>query len=184
MAKKKHKKKIEKIIISIITILLIMLLTYINEYIEKNTSVAVMNYKNIIDVPEYTDKIYVTVNDNVPYFEEKDYTVEAFEKYSELDEMGRCGTAYANICKEIMPPDGDERGDISSVKPTGWVQKQYNGEYLYNRCHLIGYQLSDEDANKQNLITGTRYFNVAGMLPFENQVADYVNSSKEDVHVL
>ncbi len=184
MAKKKHKKKIEKIIISIITILLIMLLTYINEYIEKNTSIAAVNYKNIIDVPEYTDKIYVTVNDNVPYFEEKDYTMEAFEKYSELDEMGRCGTAYANICKEIMPPDGDERGDISSVKPTGWVQKQYNGEYLYNRCHLIGYQLSDEDANKQNLITGTRYFNVSGMLPFENEVADYINSSKEDVHVL
>ena len=91
--------------------------------------------------------------------------------------------AFANICKETMPPKGDERGEISSVRPTGWEQKKYNGEYLYNRCHLIGYQLSDEDANELNLITGTRYFNVKGMLPFENQVANYLKENEKN-HVL
>ena len=138
---------------------------------------------NIADIPEYTDKIYIEMNNNMPYFEESEYTTESFEKYSELDELGRCGVAYANISKEIMPPEGDERGSISSVKPTGWEQAKYDGEYLYNRCHLIGYQLADEDANELNLITGTRYFNVNGMLPFENQVANYIKEN-ENNHVL
>lgn len=138
---------------------------------------------NIADIPEYTDKIYIEINNNMPYFEESEYTTESFEKYSELDELGRCGVAYANISKEIMPSEGDERGSISSVKPTGWEQAKYDGEYLYNRCHLIGYQLADEDANELNLITGTRYFNVNGMLPFENQVADYIKEN-ENNHVL
>lgn len=138
---------------------------------------------NIADIPEYTDKIYIEINNNMPYFEESEYTTESFEKYSELDELGRCGVAYANISKEIMPPEGDERGSISSVKPTGWEQVKYDGEYLYNRCHLIGYQLADEDANELNLITGTRYFNVNGMLPFENQVANYIKEN-ENNHVL
>lgn len=140
-------------------------------------------YFNIADIPEYTDKIYIEINNNMPYFEESEYTTESFEKYSELDELGRCGVAYANISKEIMPPEGDERGSISSVKPTGWEQAKYDGEYLYNRCHLIGYQLADEDANELNLITGTRYFNVNGMLPFENQVANYIKEN-ENNHVL
>ena len=138
---------------------------------------------NIADIPEYTDKIYIEMNNNMPYFEESEYTTESFEKYSELDELGRCGVAYANISKEIMPPEGDERGSISSVKPTGWEQAKYDGEYLYNRCHLVGYQLADEDANELNLITGTRYFNVNGMLPFENQVANYIKEN-ENNHVL
>lgn len=138
---------------------------------------------NIEDIPEYTSEIYVEINNNIPYFEESQYTTESFEKYSDLDELGRCGVAYANISKETMPPDGDERGSISSIKPTGWQQAEYNDEYLYNRCHLIGYQLSDEDANELNLITGTRYFNVNGMLPFENQVADYINENQNN-HVL
>ena len=140
-------------------------------------------YFNIADIPEYTDKIYIEINNNMPYFEESEYTTESFEKYSELDELGRCGVAYANISKEIMPSEGDERGSISSVKPTGWEQAKYDGEYLYNRCHLIGYQLADEDANELNLITGTRYFNVNGMLPFENQVANYIKEN-ENNHVL
>ena len=140
-------------------------------------------YFNIADIPEYTDKIYIEINNNMPYFEESEYTTESFEKYSELDELGRCGVAYANISKEIMPPEGDERGSISSVKPNGWEQAKYDGEYLYNRCHLIGYQLADEDANELNLITGTRYFNVNGMLPFENQVANYIKEN-ENNHVL
>ena len=150
-----------------------------------NTDELVHSY-NIGDIPEYKNEPFVYLNDNKPNFNEEDITTESFERYSELDSLGRCGVAYANVCREIMPPDGDKRGDISSVRPSGWKQKKYNGEYLYNRCHLIGYQLSDEDDNKLNLITGTRYFNVTGMLPFENQVAEYVkNQSKdEDRHVL
>lgn len=152
---------------------------------EVNNSNVIYSY-NVGEVPEYQNEPFVYLNDNNPNFTEEDYTTESFEKYSELDSLGRCGVAYANICKAIMPPEGDKRGDISSVRPSGWKQKKYDGEYLYNRCHLIGYQLSDEDANKKNLITGTRYFNVTGMLPFENQVADYINkqNKNEDKHVL
>jgi len=128
----------------------------------------------------------VYVNNNVPSFLESDYTTEPFEKYSELDSLGRCGVAYANVCKELMPAEGEKRGDISSVKPSGWKQKKYNGEFLYNRCHLIGYQLAAENANEKNLITGTRYFNVTGMLDFENRVAEYINNQgkNENKHVL
>ncbi|MBR3152074.1 MAG: DNA/RNA non-specific endonuclease [Clostridia bacterium] len=137
---------------------------------------------NIGDIPEYSNEPYVVINNNVPNFDEGDYNKD-FENYSPLDSLGRCGVAYANICKKTMPADGEKRGDISSVRPSGWKQKKYNGEYLYNRCHLIGYQLSNENDNKLNLITGTRYFNVEGMLPFENEVADYVKAG-ENRHVL
>lgn len=144
------------------------------------------NLQNI-DKEELTQKVgdeqpYIVVNNNVPYFEESDYTTKAFEEYSELDSLGRCGVAYANICEEIMPTK--ERGSISSIKPSGWQTKKYDtvdGKYLYNRCHLIGYQLSGENANKKNLITGTRYMNVDGMLPFENMVADYVRETNNHV---
>ena len=176
-------KKNRKLLTTFITMLLLLIMIYISEKILPQ-NVEVANYNNLIDVPEYNGQIYVKINNNIPYFTKEDYTTESFENYSKLDEKGRCGIAYANICKEIMPPDGDKRGDISSVKPTGWVQKKYDGEYLYNRCHLIGYQLSDEDANERNLITGTRYFNVSGMLPFENEVAEYINASNQDAHVL
>lgn len=145
-----------------------------------NTS-QVNTYISVDDIPEYSGQIYVTINNNMPYFEESEYTTKAFEEYSELDNLGRCGVAYANICKEILPTE--ERGDISEVKPTGWVQAKYEGEYLYNRCHLIGHQLAGEDANELNLITGTRYFNVSGMLPFENQVAEYIENNIDN-HVL
>ena len=138
---------------------------------------------NLSEIPEYIDSPYVIINNNIPNFDEYDCTTPNFETYSKLDSLGRCGVAYANICKDTMPPKGDERGDISSVKPTGWIQKKYNGEYLYNRCHLIGYQLSDEDANELNLITGTRYFNVEGMLPFENKIAEYIKENEKN-HVL
>lgn len=139
------------------------------------------SYISIEDIPSYSDRIYVTLNNNVPYFTEADYTTKSFETYSNLDSLGRCGVAYANICKEIMPTE--ERGDISDVYPTGWKQKKYDGTYLYNRCHLIGHQLAGEDANEKNLITGTRYFNVSGMLPFENEVADYIKTNQNN-HVL
>ena len=138
---------------------------------------------NAADVPAYSGKSYTAVNNNEPYFTSDDLTTEAFENYSELDALGRCGVAYANVCLETMPTE--KRGSISEVKPTGWHSVKYDnvdGKSLYNRCHLIGYQLTAENANQQNLITGTRYLNVDGMLPFENMVADYVKET--DNHVL
>ena len=148
-----------------------------HNYIGTSTSIA-------LTIPKYEDKPFALVNQNIPFFEKDDYTLESFEKYSELDELGRCGVAYANICKELMPTE--ERGQIGDVRPSGWHTVKYpdliEDRYLYNRCHLIGYQLSGENANEKNLITGTRYMNVEGMLPFENEVADYVRRS--DNHVL
>lgn len=134
------------------------------------------------NVPEYSGEPYVVLRDNQPDFGLEDLTLEPFETYSELDYLGRCGVAYANICLEIMPTDSRE--EIGQVKPTGWHTVKYDcvdGQYLYNRCHLIGYQLAGENANKQNLITGTRYMNVTGMLPFENMVDDYVEETENHV---
>ena len=124
-----------------------------------------------------------------PYFEEKDYTTKVFENYSDLDSLGRCGVAYANICTELMPKVGEKRGSISNIYPSGWKQAMYEGlvdqKALYNRCHLIGWQLAGENANKKNLITGTRYMNVQGMLPFEDMVDDYFEEDENiDNHVL
>lgn len=138
---------------------------------------------NAADVPAYSGEPYTAVNNNEPYFTSDNLTTEAFENYSELDALGRCGVAYANVCLETMPTE--KRGSISEVKPTGWHSVKYDnvdGKSLYNRCHLIGYQLTAENANQQNLITGTRYLNVDGMLPFENMVDDYVKET--DNHVL
>ena len=134
------------------------------------------------EVPPYAGSPYVVLNDNWPDFDTEDLTLEPFETYSELDYLGRCGVAYANICLEIMPTE--PRGDIGQVKPSGWQTVKYDcvdGKYLYNRCHLIGYQLAGENANKQNLITGTRYMNVEGMLPFENMVDGYVEETGNHV---
>ena len=134
------------------------------------------------DIPSYTGSPYTQINDNVPDFPLDDYTTEAFETYSDLDELGRCGVAYANVCQELMPTQ--KRGKIGQIKPSGWQTAKYDsvdGKYLYNRCHLIGYQLTGENANEKNLITGTRYLNVDGMLPFENMVADYVKETGNHV---
>ena len=137
----------------------------------------------LADIPEYAGSAYCEINGNVPAFGDDELVTDAFENYSDLDSLGRCGAAYANICKEIMPTE--ERGAIGMVKPSGWHTVKYNdridGNYLYNRCHLIGYQLAGENANEKNLITGTRYLNVTGMLPFENEVADYVESTGNHV---
>lgn len=133
-------------------------------------------------LPEYPGEPFVALNDNIPNFDENDKTSKSFETYSELDSLGRCGVAYANIGQDLMPTE--DRGSISSVKPSGWKNVKYDivdGKYLYNRCHLIGFQLAGENANKQNLITGTRYFNVDGMLPFENMVADYIKETNNHV---
>jgi len=186
MGKGNSKNNIKSKIIGIIFVIIIIILEQfsaeIQEYLGDTDKQETISYE-LSEIPEYQDRPYVIINNNKPNFEEKDYTTKSFENYSKLDTKGRCGVAFANICKETMPPKGDERGEISSVKPTGWEQKRYNGEYLYNRCHLIGYQLSDEDANELNLITGTRYFNVSGMLPFENEVAEYIREN-ENNHVL
>ena len=134
-------------------------------------------------VPAFTDQPYVVINDNVPFFtEEEKTTMEAIELFSELDGLGRCGTALANVCKELMPTA--DREDIGQVKPSGWKTAKYDHvdrKYLYNRCHLIGFQLTGENANEKNLITGTRYMNVDGMLPFENMIDDYVDETENHV---
>ncbi len=140
------------------------------------------SYVSLEAIPAYDGKAYVAVNNNEPFFTDSDMTTTAFENYSDLDSLGRCGVAYANICKEIMPTE--KRGKIGMIKPSGWHTVKYDvikDRYLYNRCHLIGYQLAGENANPKNLITGTRYLNVEGMLPFENLVADYVNNTGNHV---
>lgn len=141
------------------------------------------------DIPEYSGYAYVEINNNVPYIsisEPKDGKPYAnFELYSPLDNLGRCTSTFVCMSKKNMPTE--ERGPIGSVKPSGWHTIKYNdlidGNYLYNRCHLIGYQLTGENANEKNLITGTRYLNVIGMLPFENALADYMEQNPEN-HVL
>ncbi len=135
------------------------------------------------EIPDFSGTPYIVLEDNRPDFSEEELTTVSFETYSPLDSLGRCGVAYANIGTDLMPDD--ERGDISQIEPSGWHSVEYDcvdGGYLYNRCHLIGYQLSGENANAENLITGTRYFNVEGMLPFEEMVSDYVTETS--YHVL
>lgn len=135
------------------------------------------------NIPEFSGEPYVVLNDNEPEFSQEDFSEESYETYSELDALGRCGAAIANIGQDLMPTE--KRGSISQVKPSGWKSVQYDwvdGKSLYNRCHLIGYQLTAENANEKNLITGTRFMNVEGMLPFENMVADYIDET--DNHVL
>ena len=136
-------------------------------------------------IPPYDGSPNTPINNDIPFFTEDDLIMTPFENYSELDELGRCGTAYANICTETMPKK--PREDISEIKPTGWVQNKYpdliDDEWIYNRCHLIGFQLSGENANEKNLITGTRYMNTEGMLGLENSIADYIRMNPEN-HVL
>lgn len=135
-------------------------------------------------IPEYTGNPYIEINDNKPFFESSEITTTAFEKYGELDRLGRCTVALACCGKETMPKPDEDRGSISSVKPTGWIQAQYDcvsGKSLYNRSHLIGWQITAENANKQNLITGTTYMNHQGMLPFENMIADYIKETGNHV---
>ncbi len=137
---------------------------------------------DISSIPTFTNKAYVKVNNNIPYFTSNEYTTTSFESYSNLDSLGRCGTAFASIGRDLMPTEA--RGSIGSVKPSGWHTVKYDcvdGKYLYNRCHLIGFQLTAENANTKNLITGTRYMNVDGMLPFENMVADYIKETNNHV---
>lgn len=137
---------------------------------------------SIEDIPAYSEDGYVVINDNIPDFTEADFTTEAFESYSDLDYLGRCGVAYANLGQELMPTE--DRGNIGHVYPSGWHSVQYDnveGGSLYNRSHLIGFQLAGENDNECNLITGTRYMNASVMLPFENMLADYIHETNNHV---
>ncbi len=136
------------------------------------------------DIPQFSGYSCVEINGNQPFFtEEEKQSTDSFGNYSDLDELGRCGSAYANLSQELMPTE--KRGEIGSVKPSGWHTENYgslvDGNYLYNRCHLIAYMLAGENANEKNLITGTRYLNVVGMLPFEFEVDDYINATGNHV---
>ena len=166
-------------------ILLLGVLFYFKDDIY-NYTYSIINTSNesydIENLPEYDGNSYVIVNDNIPYFKEEEYTTTSFEKYSELDSLGRCGVAYANISKDLMPTE--KRGSIGMIKPSGWQTIKYDhidGKYLYNRCHLIGYQLTGENANEKNLITCTRSMNTKGMLQFENMVTKYIKDTGNHV---
>ena len=166
-------------------ILLLGVLFYFKEDIY-NYTYSIINTSNesydIENLPEYDGNSYVIVNDNIPYFKEEEYTTTSFEKYSELDSLGRCGVASANISKDLMPTE--KRGSIGMIKPSGWHTIKYDhidGKYLYNRCHLIGYQLTGENANEKNLITCTRSMNTKGMLQFENMVTKYIKDTGNHV---
>lgn len=184
MSKRKKKKSSSFIIALIIAICM----TFYRGYILKETystdkiDVLEVSY-NLEDIPEYNGKKYVIINGNKPYFDEKELVTDSFEIYGALDSLGRCTVAYANISKELMPTK--ERESIGSVKPSGWHTIRYDfidGKYLYNRCHLIGYQLTGENANINNLITCTRMMNTGVMLEYENKVANYIR--KTNNHVL
>jgi len=145
---------------------------------------AVPDLNPLKSIPPYQDMIFCEINHNIPYFTEQDLTASSFEFYSPLDELGRCGVCFACIGADLMPTE--PRGSIGMVKPSGWKLTRYDGivegNYLFNRCHLIGYQLTGQNANINNLITGTRYFNTKGMQPFENQIAEYIR--RTGYHVL
>ncbi len=181
------KENVRKLYTAFLTIVSLLTLTSCSAVMDASFSdmdmESVPAYADVAEIPDYEGEPYVVLNDNEPDFTEAEITTEAYEDYSDLDALGRCGEAEACIGEELMPTG--ERESISSVKPTGWVNEKYDsvdGGYLYNRCHLIGYQLSGENANEENLITGTRYMNVEGMLPFEDMVADYVHET--DNHVM
>lgn len=159
-----------------------------NKYNENNinTEPTISSY-TLDTIPEYSTEPYVTINNNIPDFDEKYFTTESFEIYSDLDDCGRCGVAFANLNKEeTMPKENESRKSLDKIIPTGWQDTEYpeiNLDNLYNKCHLIAFSLSAENVNEKNIITGTRYFNISGMTPFENKVRKYLNDNP-DKHVL
>lgn len=180
----KRKKKFKLVAIAIIAVAIICVALF--GFLKWWTSEAHRKYQASLKMPDYSGQAYAEINGNMPFFDEEDKTTRSFENYSELDSLGRCGVAYANVSRELMPIE--DRGEIGSIKPSGWQRAKHEGivnsrpPYLYNRGHLIAYCLTAENANEKNLITGTRYMNVEGMLPFEEQVARYLD--KNDNHVL
>lgn len=178
---KKYKKSKYTLTGLVLTILLAVFI-YFQDSFNSFANPIDNNYK-VSDIPAFSGESYIILNNNEPNFLKEDYNTESFEKYSELDKLGRCGIAYANIGSDLMPTE--ERGSIGMIKPSGWHTVKYDnidGKYLYNRCHLIGYQLTGENANPKNLITCTRFMNTKGMLQFENEVANYIK--KTNNHVL
>lgn len=170
--------KKKKITLSSVIVLLLLLAAY---WIAASQRTEIPTI-SLDSIPDYESEAYVVLEDNTPRFSEQDYTTQSYEVYDDLDSLGRCTQAVACIGRDLMPTE--PRGAIGQVKPTGWQTAKYDfvdGKYLYNRCHLIGFQLTGENANERNLITGTRYLNVDGMLPFENMVADYVKETGNHV---
>ena len=191
MARRRSARKlvtefIECILVIALTFVVVKFAPYLKTFMDNSTTNEItVSYATKLDlslIPSYTDKAYVKLNNNIPDFDDSLMTTESFEKYSDFDSLGRCGVAFANIGKDLMPTK--ERESIGMIKPSGWRISKYDfidGKYLFNRCHLIGYQLTGENANEQNLITGTRYLNVDGMLPFENKVSNYIKSTNNHV---
>lgn len=178
MAKRSKKQTPQSILL---TLVVLAGLGIVSIYQENNKQIETLSY-TLEEIPTYNGENYVVINDNKPAFSEQDYTLSSFEKYSALDDLGRCGVAFANIGVDLMP--STERGSIGMIKPSGWHTIKYDiidGKYLYNRCHLIGYQLTGENANELNLITCTRQMNTLGMLPFENLVAEYIKETNHHV---
>lgn len=177
--------KKKKIIIGVLSVCICLAAMILSDMAcQKQGSVVKKSSESSSDrIPEYNGYAYIEINNNRPFFEKEEISKEAFETYSDLDAYGRCGTAYANVCQELMPTQ--ERGEIGMIRPSGWHTVKYpeviEDLYLYNRCHLLGYQLTGENANEKNLITGTRYMNIEGMLPFENEVASYVRETNNHV---
>ncbi len=182
---RKRKKKIHFTAFQIVLIFLCLFLVYTAKddfsLFTKGLWNGTISYA-ITEIPPYEGKSFIYINENKPYFEEKDFLSTSYEHYSELDRLGRCGVAVANIGIDLMPTT--DRESIGMIKPSGWHTVRYDGidgKYLYNRCHLIGYQLTGENANEKNLITCTRSMNTQGMLEFENQVAQYIKKTKNHV---
>ena len=188
---KREKKQLKKLILTFLLSIVVALIGYFSSELDisfitetpvHSGQTQVISF-NLDEIPEFDEKTpYVIINNNIPEFEENELVPKSFEKYSDLDLLKRCGVAYACVGIETMPTEA--RQAINKIKPSGWQNARYDfidGKYLYNRCHLIGYQLTAENANEKNLITGTRFMNVQGMLPFENEVAEYVKKNKKHV---
>ncbi len=180
---KRRKSKKNNLLLELIFIVLALVACFFHQEIN-NFLIKIFPEKSysLEEIPEYSNKPYVVINNNEPNFSEADLHRESFEYYSNLDILGRAGAAFAKIGKELMPTT--EREGIGMIKPSGWHTVKYDivdGKYLYNRCHLIGYQLTGENANEKNLITCTRYMNTGAMLDFENKVANYIKETNNHV---
>lgn len=182
--------KFTRLLTAVLTVLLLLCGCELTELMDPGESTTIhaqgaeshLSQIDLNAIPVWDGQPYVVVDGNEPGFTEDDLTTDAFEQYSALDDLGRCGTAYACVSQALLADE--DRGSLASITPTGWVNREYDfidGNYLYNRCHLLGFQLTGNSASKRNLITGTRYLNIQGMLPFENQVADHVRDNAHHV---
>ncbi len=180
---KKSNIKLKRLISIILVIIILGIVNYFKDDIQDFIRNDYYSHSYALDnIPAYNNQPYVIINNNEPNFSQEDMTTTSFEKYSDLDSLNRCGAAFANVSLDTMPTS--ERESIGMIKPSGWHTVKYDivdGKYLYNRCHLIGYQLTGENANEKNLITCTRNTNASTMLKFENEVADYIKKTSNHV---